>query len=50
MERILHVQNIAKNLIFVSQMVEQGMKVKFNESGCCIEQKGKLVARGRREG
>ena len=47
---VRHVPNIAKNVVIFDQMVEHGMKVKFNESGCFIEWKGKLMARGRREG
>ena len=37
MENVIHVLNIAKNLIFVGQMVEQGMKVKFNESDALLK-------------
>ena len=37
MDNVFHVPNIAKNVVIFDQMVEHGMKVKFNESGCFIE-------------
>ena len=34
---IPHVPNIAKNLVFVGEMVEQGLQVRFNSHGCFVE-------------
>ena len=45
----LHVPTITKNLVLVSQIVEQDMEVQFNHEGCFIENFGQLVAQGRRE-
>ena len=50
MRNVLHVPNIAKNLVSVGQIVDQGMQVKFNKAGCFIEKHGRLIARGKREG
>ena len=50
MMNVLHVPHLAKNLVSVGQIVEQGMQVKFNKSGCFIEKHGKLIARGKRQG
>ena len=41
MLNVMHVPNIAKNLISVGQIIEQGMQVKFKQSGCFIEKKWK---------
>ncbi len=43
---VLHVPTIIKNLVFVSQMVEQGLHVTFNPNGCFvknIQNQGKLI-------
>ena len=49
-KNVLHVPTITKKLVSVSQIVEQGMQVRFNQGGCFIEKEGRLIARGRREG
>ena len=43
----MHVPNLAKNMISVEQIVEQGMQVTFKKSGCVIEKHGKLIAKGK---
>jgi len=46
---VLHVPTITKNLVFVGQMVEQGLQVTFNLNGCFVEDmknQGKLIAKG----
>ena len=50
---VLHVSNITQNLVFVGQMVEQGLQVWFNADGLYIEEykkNGKLVAQGKKVG
>ena len=50
---VLHVPNITKNLVFVGQMVEQGLQVRFNSDGLYIEEfkkNRKLVAQGKKVG
>jgi hypothetical protein len=50
---VFHVLTITKNLIFVGQMVEQGLHVTFNLNGCFVEDmknQGKLIAKGERNG
>lgn len=50
---VLHVPQITKNLVFVGQMVEQGLQVRFNHDGYFVEDfqnKCRLVAKGRRSG
>jgi hypothetical protein len=50
---VFHVLTITKNLIFVGQMVEQGLQVTFNLNGCFVEDmknQGKLIAKGERNG
>ena len=50
---VLHVPKITKNLVFVGQMVEQGLQVRFNLDGCFVEDlknKCRLVAKGKRQG
>ena len=50
---VLHVPQITKNLVFVGQMVEQGLQVQFNQDGCFVEDfenKCKLAAKGKRSG
>mgnify|MGYP006973871167 CR=1 FL=1 len=49
-KNVLHVPTITKNLVSVSQMVEQGMQVRFNQDGCFIKKEGRIIAPGRREG
>ena len=44
---VMHVPNLAKNMISVEQIVEQGMQVTFKKSGCFIEKHGKLIAKGK---
>ena len=50
MLNVMHVPNLAKNVISVGQIVEQGMQVKFKQSGCFIEKHGNLIAKGKRQG
>ena len=50
---VLHVPKITKNLVYVGQMVEQGLQVRFNPDGCFVEDfndKCRLVAKGKRSG
>ena len=50
---VLHVSNITRNLVFVGQMVEQGLQVTFNSDGLYVEEykkNGKLVAQGKNVG
>ena len=49
-KNVLHVPTRIKNLVSVSQIVEQVMQVQFHEGGCFIEKKGRIIARRRREG
>jgi hypothetical protein len=42
-----------QNLVFVGQMVEQGLQLTFNPNGCFVEDmknQGKLIAKGERNG
>ena len=39
-----------KNLVLVSQIMEQGIQVQVNDVGCLIEKEGRIIARGQREG
>ena len=47
---MLHVPTITKNLVSVGQIVDQGMQVRFTHLRCFIEEEGKVIAQGRREG
>ena len=47
---VLHISTITKNLVSVGQIVDQGMQVRFTHLGCFIEDEGKVIAQGRREG
>ncbi|MCO5587423.1 hypothetical protein L7F22_041372 [Adiantum nelumboides] len=50
---VLHVPNITKNMVFIGQMVEQGLQVRFNGDGLYVEEynkNGKLVAQGKKVG
>ena len=49
-KNVLHVPTITKNLVWVGQMVEQGMQVLFDEEGCFIGKEGGIIVRRRREG
>jgi len=45
---VLHVPTITKKLVFVCQIVEQGLQVTFNPNGCFVEDmknQGKLIAK-----
>ena len=47
---VLHVPNITKNLVFVGQMIEQGLQVWFNPNGCFVKDfknDYKLVTKGK---
>ena len=46
---VLHVPTITKNLVSVGQIVDQGMEVRFTHLGCFIEEKGRVIAQGRRD-
>ena len=53
MADVLHVPTITKNLVFVGQMVDQGLQMKFNKHGCFVEDfqsSFKLVAKRKRIG
>jgi hypothetical protein len=53
LEDVLHVPTITKKLVFVGQMVEQGLQVTLNPNGCFVEDmknQGKLIAKGERDG
>ena len=47
---VLHVSTITKNLVSIGQIVNQGMQVRFTYLGCFIEEEGKVIVQGRREG
>jgi hypothetical protein len=50
---VLHVPTITKKMVFVGQMVEQGLQMTFNPNGCFVEDmknQGKLIAKGERNG
>jgi hypothetical protein len=50
---VLHDPTITKKLIFVGQMVEQGLLMTFNLNGCFMEDgknQGKLNVKGERNG
>ncbi|MCO5556725.1 hypothetical protein L7F22_010277 [Adiantum nelumboides] len=50
---VFHVPNIIKNLVFVGQMVEQVLQVKFNGYGLYVEEykkNGKLIAQEKKVG
>ena len=46
----MYVPTVTKNLVSIGQIVEQGMQVWFTHQGCFIEEEGKIIAQGRREG
>ena len=47
---VLHVPTITKNLVLVGQIIDQGMEVRFTHLGCFIEEEGRVIAQGRRDG
>ena len=52
---VLHVPTISKSLVFVGQMLDQNMEVKFSKYGCFIHDysqshMGKLLGKGRKVG
>ena len=50
---VLHVPSITKNLIFVGQMVEQNLQVRFTLAGLFVEEYkegGRLIAQGKKVG
>ena len=47
---VLHIPTITKNLVSVRQIVDQGMQVRFTHLGCFIEEEGRVIAQGRRDG
>ncbi len=53
LKNVFHVPTITKKLVFVGQMVEQGLQVTFNPNGCFVEDmknQGKLITKGERNG
>jgi hypothetical protein len=53
LSNVLHVPNITKNLVFVGQMIEQGLQVRFNPDGCYVKNfkdKCRLVVKGKKMG
>ena len=49
MRNFLHVLTITKNLVFVRQIVDQGMQVWFTHLVCFIEEEDKIIAQGHQE-
>ena len=47
---MLHVPTITKNLVFVGQIVDQGMQVRFTHLRCFIDEEGQIIVQGRRGG
>ena len=43
-------RRITKNLVSVGQIVDQGMQVRFTHFGCFIEEEGRVIRQGRRDG
>ena len=39
-KNVLHMPTITKNLVSISQIMEQGMQVRFDNEGCFIEKDG----------
>ena len=50
MRNVLYVRTITKNFVSVSQIVEQGMQVRFTHHRCLIEEKGQIIVQGHRDG
>ncbi len=53
LERCTSCSNHNKKMVFVGQMVEQGLQVTFNPNECFVENMknpGKLIAKGERNG
>ena len=47
---VLHVPTIMNNLVSVGQIVDQGMEARFTHLGCFIEEEGRVIVQGRRDG
>ena len=47
---VLHVPTITKNLVLVGQILDQGIQVRFMHLRCFIEEEGRVIAQGRRDG
>jgi hypothetical protein len=47
---MLHVPTIIQNLVSIGQIVDQGMEVRFTHLGAFIEEEGRIIARGRKNG
>ena len=47
---VLHIPTITKNMVSVGQIVDKGMVVLFTHLRCFIEEEGRVIAQGRREG
>jgi len=50
---VLHVPTITKKLVFIGQMVEQGLQLTSNPNGCFVEDmknQSKFIAKGKRNG
>ena len=41
---VLHIPTITKNLVSVSQIVDQEMQVRFTHLGCFIDEEGQIYA------
>ena len=50
MRNFLHFLTITKNLVSVREIIDQGMQVTFTHLGCFIEEEGRIITQGRREG
>ena len=50
MRNVLHVSIVTKNLVLVGRIVDQAMQVPFTHLRCFIEEEGKSIAQGCREG
>ena len=48
--KVLHVPTTIKNMVSIGHMVHQGMQVQFTHLGCFIQEEGKVITQGRREG
>jgi hypothetical protein len=47
---VLHVPTITQNLVSIGQIVDEGMEVRFTYLGALIEEEGRIIAQGRRDG
>jgi hypothetical protein len=47
---VLHVPTIMQNLVSIGQIIDQGIEVRFTHLRAFIEEEGRIIARGRRDG